>query len=91
VAYNELEHLIAELDPLPDTVASRDPLDVSQSSPPIETGDTSAITTTIDQPLPVEDETPPPGTQGKLYANPSDDGDFGAFDRFVDNLEEDTS
>mgnify|MGYP007008814574 CR=1 FL=1 len=91
VAYNELEHLISELDPLPEIVASRDPLDVSHSSPPIATGDTSAITTSIDQALPVEDETPPPGTQGKLYANPSDDGDFGAFDRFVDNLEEDTS
>ena len=91
VAYNELAHLISELKPMPDVVANRDPLNVDYSSRPIARGDATAVTTSIDQTLPVEDETPPPGTQGKLYADPSDDGDFGAFDRFVDNLEEDTS
>lgn len=90
-AYDELAHLISELEPMPDVVVNRDPLDVNHSSRPIATGDTTAVTPGIDQALPVEDETPPPGTQGKLYSDPSDDGDFGAFDRFVDNLEEDTS
>lgn len=90
-AYNELEHLIAELEPMPDVIANRDPLDVSRQLSSIEADTTADVTGHIKQGMPIRDEMPQPGKQGTLYADPSDDGDFGAFDRFASNLEEDDS
>jgi hypothetical protein len=38
--------------------------------------------------MPASDDRPNPGELGRLYADPDEDGDFGAFDRFADQLDE---
>jgi hypothetical protein len=38
--------------------------------------------------MPIPETLPDPGQKGTLYANPADDGDFGAFDRFMNELAE---
>lgn len=88
--HDELERFISELEPMPAVIQNRDPLDVSLSQSPIET-EISSATVSVDKAIPVADEQPDPGTHGELYADPSDDGDFDAFDRFIDNLQEDSS
>lgn len=45
----------------------------------------------VDERIPVDDRPAQPGTLGELYADPAEDGDFGALDRYVDDLSSDAS
>lgn len=85
---SDLDEQIKELPPLPTSVANRDPLEDVTRPPwtPDDSTQTVNQRPTVKQRIPVHETQPEPGTQGELYADPSDDGDFGAFDRYLDNL-----
>jgi hypothetical protein len=90
----EFEALLEELPPLPEPVADRDPLSGVDSG----TGLHSSIDTADrnergagarDRSVPVVDTPSTPGQRGELYADPEEDGDFGAFDDYMDELDAD--
>jgi hypothetical protein len=86
---SEFEDVLADLQTIPGIVRERDPLD--DVTPPgwsINGGGNTTVSG-VNQRMPVGEDTPSPGTHGELYADPSEDGDFGAFDRFVNELQED--
>lgn len=94
----DVDAVLDDLDPLPDPIRTRDPLgeviDVRWTAQPAN-GD-GPTPGPVSQPVPSEngegekEEALTPGTTGELYADPDEDGDYGAFDRFMDNLEEDS-
>mgnify|MGYP000412781463 CR=1 FL=1 len=87
---SEFEDVVADLQAIPERVRERDPLDDVTSTGWSATGDGEPIVSGVKQRMPVAEDPPSPGTHGELYADPSEDGDFGAFDRFVNELQEDT-
>lgn len=96
-----LEQLV-ELPDVPSRVRSTDPLEVepneitleSETSEPRGSDDTrrdDAVTQDGDptrQPVAPADGERPPGQRGTLYADSSEDGDYGAFDDYLDELDE---
>lgn len=85
---SDLDDQIASLPSLPDPVQERDPLaDVTET--PWTADDSRAAVRprpTVKQRIPITETQPEPGTHGQLYADPADDGDFDAFDRYLDEL-----
>jgi hypothetical protein len=86
---SEFEDVLADLQTIPETVRERDPLNDVTSTEWSTTDDGSPTVSGVKQRMPVAEDPPSPGTHGELYADPSEDGDFGAFDRFVNELQED--
>ena len=86
---DELDDLVDTLPPLPDIIRESDPL--SKCPEVVWSGgdDGRRLQTDVARPIPVPDHQPNAGEKGTLYANPSDDGDYGAFDRLMHELQED--
>ncbi len=83
---------LVDLPPAPAYASNIDPL-AMEATIKTETTDGSKRATepTMDRSdekeIPVDEDLPEPGATGTLYANPRDDGDYGAFERFVDGVE----
>lgn len=87
---SEFEDVLADLQTIPGIVRERDPIgDVTPPGWSINGGGDTTVSG-VKQRMPVAEDPPSLGTHGELYADPSEDGDFGAFDRFVHELQEDT-
>lgn len=80
------EHL-DDLPALPNAVQNTDPFDVTRvekDSTKVKGPDSGK---SEPESVPESEEPAPPGQTGTLYADPSEDGDFGSFDRMVSDLE----
>jgi hypothetical protein len=84
----EIEDLLADLPPIPESAQLMDPLGDFQSESTSVTVTSKDVVPDVDTGIPVTDEPSPQGKKGELYADPGEDGDFGAFDRFVEGLDE---
>jgi hypothetical protein len=82
----ELEDVLADLQPVPGSVADVDPLAEAHEHELAVSNDRPAGSSGVDQGPPVTDDRPAPGQQGELYADPREDGDFTSFDRFAEEL-----
>lgn len=97
----EIDTILEQLPPLPSSIPAHDPLqpvektewETSTLDREMQTAATEAGTTETETPT-QDDRTGPEaasdsGQQGVLYADPAEDGDFGAFARFTDGLADD--
>lgn len=85
----ERTEILSELQPLPNPIREEDPLENVRQVEWLDANDSDPTPTTVKQRMPVSETRPPPGQRGTLYADRDEDGDFGAFDRFTDELMED--
>jgi hypothetical protein len=83
----EIDELLDELPSLPAPVRERDPLARIQETD-WTTSKLEYEETANQDGLGDDEESPDTGQHGVLYADPDEDGDFGAFDRFEAALDE---
>lgn len=84
----EVDELLTELPAIPESVQGTDPLDDIDDESTSMTVDPDGVVADVDKRMPVAEEPSPGGMKGELYADPGEDGDFGAFDRYMDELDE---
>ena len=81
----ELEETLETMAEPPTAVTDAAPFEMAavESATEVETS-----TTLVPESNPVGESPTPPGEHGVLYADPAEDGDYGAFDRFIDRIGE---
>lgn len=89
----DVERRLEDAPTPPATVREFDPLEASPAVGRPSAGsspeqDRATATATGEAGTPADDARPDPGELGRLYADPSEDGDFGAFERFADRLDD---
>lgn len=84
----ELAKLLDSLPSLPDAIRESDPLGELSDELWSGTDDGRTVETGVKRPIPVPDSRPDAGKTGAMYADPAKDGDYGAFDRFIHELQE---
>jgi hypothetical protein len=84
----EIDEICSQLPDVPKAVRETDPLGDCPETGWSGGGDIAPVPTDVKRPMPIPETLPDPGQKGTLYANPADDGDFGAFDRFMNELAE---
>jgi len=85
---DNVEELVEDQDLLPSTYSEVDPFSDETRPHEIAIGETEKQTNPQpgSQAIPEDESTTDPGQRGVLYANPDDDGDYDAFDRFAESL-----
>lgn len=86
---DECAALLETLPPLPAPVSERDPLADRPDEVWSGSDDGRHVKTTATRPIPVAERRPSAGEIGVLYADPADDGDYGAFDRLLTEFGDD--
>ncbi|SDF96583.1 hypothetical protein SAMN05216218_11295 [Halorientalis regularis] len=85
---------LVDLPPAPAYVSDTDPLAMSPTAAAEDAGPGGTGPGTVKddvdgkEQIPVDEDLPEDGATGTLYADPREDGDYAALDRFVDGMEE---
>ena len=85
---------LVDLPPAPAYVTETDPLAMTPATSEALTADDGIgpgevnVDVSGEERIPVDEDLPEDGATGTLYADPREDGDYGAFDRFVDGIED---
>lgn len=82
----DVDERLAEAPTPPEQIRDIDPFEVSVGTRDSPSEASSGRSRS--ESIPTTEDRPDPGELGSLYADPDEDGDFGAFDRFADRLDE---